>query len=106
MTTEQKINKYLHNHKGELNAVHCKEMVRIFHLNPRTIRRSINNLRKSGVPICSSEKGYWLGKSPTEVNKTIRHLGHIVNEINNTRAGLVAASVKMLSAAEISIEIK
>ena len=107
MTTEQTIKKYLRsNHKGESKAIHCDEIGKVFNLDPRTVRRHINNLRSSGVPICSSDKGYWYGKNSEEINRTIRHLTNISNEINDTRAGLIVASIKMRSITEISIEIK
>ncbi len=106
MTTKQRIHKYLLNHKGESNAVHLKDLERAIQIEPRTIRRHINDLRQSGVPICSSDKGYWIGKSPSEVVKTVKRLSDIADGINSTRAELLVTSVRMLNISEISIEIR
>ena len=106
MTTKQKIHKYLLNHTSESNAVHLKELKREFKIDPRTIRRHIYVLRQSGVPICSSDKGYWIGDSISEVTKTLRRLDDITDGINSTKAELIVASIRMLNVSEVSVEVR
>ena len=106
MTTKQKIHKYLLSHKSEKKAVHLKELERVIQIEPRTIRRHINDLRQSGIPICSSDKGYWIGKDSSEVIKTIKRLNDMSNGINSTKKELIVTSVRMLNIKEISVEIK
>ena len=106
MTTKQKIHKYLLRHRCEKNAVHLKELERVIQIEPRTIRRHINDLRQSGVPICSSDKGYWIGKRPSDVIRTISRLSEMTDGINSTKAELIVTSVRMLKIKELMIEIK
>ena len=106
MTTKLKIHKYLQKHVGESNAVHLKELERVFKIDTRTIRRHINDLRQFGVPICSGDKGYWIGESISEVNKTLRRLNDMTDGINSTKAELLVTSVRMLNISGIPIEIE
>lgn len=58
----------LKNHKGRAHAVHSKKLEKRFKLCPRTVRKYINHLRKSGKPICSDASGYWIGNDLIEIN--------------------------------------
>ena len=63
MEIEQKLLDYLmSNHTGRDNAIHSKALEKRFKICPRTVRRYINNMRKTGIPVCSDETGYWIAQ--------------------------------------------
>ena len=103
MEIEQKLLDYLmSNHTGRDNAIHSKALEKRFKICPRTVRRYIGLLRKSGVPVCSDDSGYWIGADSKEVNKTIKRLGDFVGEVNSARTGLAFATIQMRSVTNIS----
>lgn len=103
MDIEQKLLEFLtNNHTGIDNAVHSKVLEKRFDISSRTIRRYINNMRKSGIPVCSDATGYWIAANPKEANKTVKRLGDFVGEINNARTGLAVAAIQMRSVTKIT----
>ncbi len=103
MDIEQKLLEFLtNNHTGIDNAVHSKALEKRFDISSRTIRRYINNMRKSGIPVCSDATGYWIAANPKEANKTVKRLGDFVGEINNARTGLAVAAIQMRSVTKIT----
>lgn len=60
MDKKKAICEYLRkNHIGKENAIHSKELEKLFLLDGRNIRRKISALRQDGFPICSDETGYY-----------------------------------------------
>ena len=105
MNKEKEIYEYLAcNHVGKDNAVHSKVLEKHFNISSRTVRRYIGFLRKSGIPICSDDSGYWIGADSKEVNKTIKRLGDFVGEVNSARTGLAFATIQMRSVTNITEE--
>ena len=105
MSKEKEIYDYLiKNHKGKSNAIHSKDLEKHFKICPRTVRTYINSLRKSGLPICSDDAGYWVATNPKEVNKTVKRLGDFAGEVNNARTGLAYATIHMRSITKITEE--
>ena len=105
MCKAQELYDYLaENHNGKDFAVHSKELEDQFKICPRTVRTYINKLRKSGLPICSNEKGYWIANNPEEVNKTVKRLGDFAGEVNNARTGLAYATIQMRRVTKIREE--
>lgn len=105
MTKEQKLCEYLMaKHVGKDKAIHSKKLEKRFGICPRTVRNYVNNLRKSGVPVCSNDNGYWIAKNIKEANQTVKRLGDFVGEINNARTGLAFAAVQMRNVTEITKE--
>lgn len=105
MCKEQEIYDYLlENHKGKDFAVHSKELENRFKICPRTVRNYINKMRKSGLPICSDDSGYWIAANPGEVNKTVKRLGDFAGEVNNARTGLAYATIQMRNVTRIHEE--
>ena len=84
-------------HVGKDKAIHSKKLEKKFNICPRTVRTYISNLRKSGVPICSDETGYWIAKDPKEATKTVKRLDNFVGEVNSARTGLAIAAIQMRS---------
>ncbi len=105
MTKEQELCFYLMDkHVGKAKAIHSRKLEKRFHICPRTVRTYVNNLRKSGIPICSNDKGYWIAENPNEANQTVKRLGDFVGEINSARTGLAVAAVQMRSITQITEE--
>lgn len=105
MNKEKEIYNYLSsNYIGKANAVHSKVLEKHFGISSRTVRRYIGLLRKSGIPICSDDTGYWIAANPKEANKTVKRLGDFVGEINNARTGLAVAAVQMRSVTKVTEE--
>ena len=80
-------------HKGKENAIHSKELQRIFATDGRDIRRKVSSLRQDGVPICSDEDGYYYADNQQEINKTVCRLNGMVTGVSNARTGLLFASL-------------
>ena len=105
MNKEQELLDYLiENHKGKASAVHSKELEDHFNICSSTVRRYISSMRKSGIPICSDETGYWIGANPGEVNKTIKRLGNFMGGVGNAKTGLAFATIQMRSVTKITEE--
>lgn len=103
MNKEQKLYDYLEKHHiGRDMAVHSKKLEKKFDICPRTVRTYINNLRKSGYPVCSDGKGYWIAKDPKEAIKSAKHWGDFATEVNNARTGLTVAAIQMRSVTKIT----
>ena len=79
-------------HVGEANAIHCRELQNMFCLDGRTVRRKINQLRQEGVPICSSQHGYYYADTQAEIHETIHRLNAMVMKISDARSGLLYSS--------------
>lgn len=80
-------------HTGKENAIHSKELQRIFATDGRDIRRKVSSLRQDGVPICSDEDGYYYADNQQEINKTVCRLNSMVTGVSNARTGLLFASL-------------
>jgi len=91
-------------HVGKDKAIHSKKLEKKFNICPRTVRTYISNLRKSGVPICSDETGYWIAKDPKEATKTVKRLDNFVGEVNSARTGLAIAAIQMRSITRVTEE--
>ena len=91
-------------HVGKDKAIHSKKLEKKFNICPRTVRTYISNLRKSGVPICSDETGYWIANDPKEATKTVKRLDNFVGEVNSARTGLAIAAIQMRSITRVTEE--
>lgn len=81
---------YLRNyHVGKKNAVHSRELERLFSLDDRAVRRKISALRQEGYPICSGDMGYYYAESQKEINSTVGRLNDLVTGVSNARTGLL-----------------
>lgn len=82
------------NHRGRKNAVHSRELQRLFSVRGSTLRRNISRLRQIGYPICSDSRGYYYAESQKDINDTIFRLNSLVTGISNSRTGMLYASIK------------
>lgn len=107
MKTKTAICEYLRlNHSGRENAVHSKEIQRVFCIDGRTVRRNISSLRQDGWPICSDETGYYYADNQREVNNTVGRLNEMLTKVSNARNGLLCAPVLFSAPREIEVTIK
>ena len=94
MDKKKAICEYLRkNHIGKENAIHSKELEKLFLLDGRNIRRKISALRQDGFPICSDETGYYYADNQKEINTTVCRLNELVTKVSNARTGLLFASI-------------
>ncbi len=54
--------------EGEDNAVHGADLARILHMETRELRQAIERLRRSGVVIASSQRGYYYPANTEELS--------------------------------------
>lgn len=86
MTATEKICSALRT--GENNAVSLAEMCNISGLDNRNTRLVIENLRRDGTVICSSEKGYFY---PVDISELRRYVRKEQTRSNSIRETLQAA---------------
>ena len=99
MDKKKAICEYLRkNHIGKENAIHSKELEKLFLLDGRNIRRKISALRQDGFPICSDET--------KEINTTVYRLNELVTKVSNARTGLLFASILGENAQTVEVTIK
>ena len=109
MDRKKAICEYLRqNHIGKENAIHSKELEKLFMLDGRNIRRKISALRQDGFPICSDETGYYYADNQKEINHTVCRLNELVTKVSNARTGLLFASVlgEKEQIIEVTIKVK
>jgi hypothetical protein len=63
--------------------------------NDVTVRALCNELRQESFPVCSSDKGYWLGRTSVEINATIADLRGRIHAVECAISGLVQASLRL-----------
>lgn len=78
-------------HKGESRSVTSRELERVFDIRGPDLRRAINRLRGSGVPICSFDFGYYYAETEQELQRTIRQLRSRIKKIAHAERGLTRA---------------
>lgn len=66
---------------GERNAVSRLALAELTGLDERLVRKRINALRLSGVPIISGNAGFWLSDNPQELASFARSMNHRAREI-------------------------
>ena len=107
MDKKKAICEYLRkNHIGKENAIHSKELEKLFLLDGRNIRRKISALRQDGFPICSDETGYYYADNQKEINTTVYRLNELVTKVSNARTGLLFASILGENAQTVEVTIK
>ncbi len=76
------------NHKGKSNAIKSFQLERLTNQTGSQIRECVNELRCSGVPVCSDRSGYYIAASREELNHTIAQLNSRILQINKAIKGL------------------
>lgn len=94
--TEKKLmicNHLKKNHIGRGEAVHSRELERLFSLNGRTLRTIIHTLRQEGHPICSSSRGYYYAGNQEEVQRAAARLGALASKIASAQDAPMNSSI-------------
>ena len=96
MTTDNPIAKHLKEyHCGELRVVPSRELEAAFQIRGPDLRRTINCLRGDGIPICSSDSGYYYADTEeelrvlmgyqTEPADTVSTLTYLISTVDSAR---------------------
>ena len=81
-TMDNPIAEYLKtHHKGAQSVISSRELEAAFHIRGPDLRRLINSLRGEGIPICSSDSGYYYAETEEELQGTIRQLRSRIKKI-------------------------
>lgn len=78
-------------HCGESLTVSSKMLEMTFQMRGPELRRILNRLRSAGVPICSTDQGYYYAKTEEELQHTIRQLRSRIKKISHAERGLTKA---------------
>ena len=104
MDEAQDLCEYLkNNYNCESEAVQAGELAATFSTDKRGIRNRVNFLRSTGVPICSSQSGYWYSEEPGDIQKTIDGMSAKITGIQKAITGLKVAKENMGNTGEIEI---
>lgn len=78
-------------HVGEQNAVTSREIEMAFAITGVEVRALVNQLRRSGMPIASSNRGYYYAANRQEVLSTINHMQRRIGGVAAAIRGLVSS---------------
>ena len=107
MTTDNPIAKHLKEyHRGELRVVPSRELEAAFQIHGPDLRRTINCLRGDGIPICSSDSGYYYADTEEELQRTIRQLRSRIKKIAHAERGLTKALEQFTDSGQISLPLE
>lgn len=76
------------NNKDRITA---SEISMILSIDAPRVRREINLLRESSIPIASDNRGYWITNDPKEINKTIQSLMSRIKKMERAIGGMEKA---------------
>ena len=93
-------------HLGEALSVSSKELERTFQIRGPELRRIINQLRGSGVPICSYDYGYYYAETEQELLRTIRQLRSRIKKIAHAERGLTSALAGYVDTGQITFPLE
>lgn len=78
-------------HCKEAEAVKSRELGTLFNLTNRGVRNLVSKLRQDGVPVCSSNNGYWYSEDEADITRTIKRLADQVLNMRLAIDGLKKA---------------
>ena len=93
-------------HKGEANAVTSRKLECAFRMRGSELRREINALRGDGIPICSSDAGYYYAGTEEELRRTIRQLRSRIKKIAHAERGLTKALEQFTDSGQMSLPLE
>ncbi len=79
----------LDEHKGKDKAITSRDIEAILDCKGTDVRRMVNELRSRGIPICSSQHGYFYAVSKEEVRQTVAHLNSRMKSMRTAKAGIM-----------------
>lgn len=87
------------NHFGKPKAINAKELKQFG--NARELRLMVNHLRKTGVPICSGNSGYWYASTTEEIQEITNKLRSHISDLKEVIEGLDYAHFDMATKMEV-----
>ena len=93
-------------HTGSENAIHSRELQRLFQIDGRNLRQKINRLRQDGIPICSDNTGYYYAETEKEVRDTVFRLNELSTKISRAKDGLISGTNSQTVVLEITLQVK
>lgn len=91
INADECINYLRDNHVGRENAIAGRDLGDEFGLLAPQIRAIVNEARRNGIPICSTNKGYYYSTDPAEIKATINGLYHRIESVLHAIDGLEKA---------------
>lgn len=70
--------------EGQLHPITQKELYYCTGYEPRYIRKIVQSLRDDGVPVCSTDTGYFRAEVSWEMKETIKRLKNHRDTLNDT----------------------
>lgn len=105
-TMDNPIAEYLKtHHKGAQSVISSRELEAAFQIRGPDLRRLINSLRGEGIPICSSDSGYYYAETEEELQGTIRQLRSRIKKIAHAERGLSKALEQFTDSGQISLSL-
>lgn len=90
MELQDRFAEYLReNHLGRSRSISSVDLRAQGFGIPQMIRGMVNNLRRDGVPICSSLAGYFYGETEDEVKETLLFLDVYMRGLRSAHDGLL-----------------
>lgn len=93
-------------HCGESAAVSSRELEYAFRIRGPDLRRAVNHLRGDGIPICSTDKGYFYASTEQELLRTVRQLRSRIRKIAYAERGLTKALEEFVDSGQITIPLE
>ena len=90
MSYKNNIINYIKSRGSRENPVLSHEIEDKFKTHGTTVRKTINSARCEGIPICSSEKGYFYSDDRTDIVDTIQNLMNRTMSVEKAIKGLVS----------------
>lgn len=90
MDDRTRLNNYLKKyHKGEEHTICGKQLELVLGIQQSAIKRHVHHLRMSGVPICSSNAGYFYAETRQEITETIGRFNRHITAMMKTESRLL-----------------
>ncbi len=87
---EQNILRFLRLYcNGQGFPVSTAKLADYCHCHERRIRESVHDLRRQGIPICSTEKGYYWPVSREDALPAMRHLTSLFQPLRESYTGFM-----------------
>ena len=82
------ITEYLMKHATKDRPICSKALASAFNMGDAGVRHLVNSARKSGDPICSNCKGYYVAQDKAELISTIESIRKRIQNMNEAVEGL------------------
>lgn len=84
-----------HQHVGVQNAIKSRDLESLLGCPGTQIREETNKLRAKGIPVCTSNVGYYYSEDEEEIAHTIAALSSRIKQMQKARRGLRKALKKI-----------